>query len=164
MTYSRFKDTSLVPRFPLGVGNRPSAREHLHTLMSRDPELIRRTIGDVVKLKALLRKTGEGNPDDVIDNHIDTGRLKDINNKHTQRQLHRNRKQQQLRKIIETVVGMIDTDGSHDRWRMKANSTRRKRIVHNPSADPNDPSEKRRHLRSYVDNFSHWKGADVDSN
>jgi hypothetical protein len=169
MTYSRLKDTSMMPRFPVGVGHKPTSREHLHTLLTRDPELVKRTVGDVVKLKALLKKSGEENPDDVIDNYIDSGRLGDINSKendHTLRQLHRNRKTQQVRKIIENIAvswNPLRSWYGKGNTRVKANADRMKRIRFKWPTDPNDPKASRRRVDSKPTSYRVHVGADVDN-
>ena len=162
MTYSRLKDTSYLPREPIITGHKVSDREHMHTMMSRNPEMMKSKLQQLIKLKKDLKASDE---DDLI-NYIDSGRLNDINkqNMHKQRQLHRNRKAQ-IKNVIENVILEYDT-GDDEEENIKANATRKKRVVFMPS-DPDNPRAKRRKINNNIDNWSVWptsEKADVDSN
>lgn len=164
MTYSRTKDTSYLPREPIITGHKISSREHMHTMMTRNPEMMRDKIKQLIKLKNEL---GKGDETDLL-NYIDSGRLNDINkpDMHKQRQLHRNRKAQ-IRNVIESILlEFMDRTHPNSRKDQFANATRKDRLVFQ-DADSNDPKEKRRKRQKSVDSWRLVDApeiADVDSN
>ena len=157
MTYSRLKDTSYLPREPIIAGHKVTSREHMHTMMARNPEMMRDKIKELIKIK---KELGKGDEDALL-NYVDSGRLDDINKKdmHKQRQLHRNRKAQ-IRNVLEHILREYSTSDAEDE-NIKANATRLKKVIFDPK------TKKRRRDLVSPDNFSVWatsERADVDSN
>jgi hypothetical protein len=165
MTYNRFTDTSYLPREPIIAGHKVSSREHMHTMMTRNPEMMRDKIKQLIKLK---KELGKGDETDLL-NYIDSGRLNDINKQdmHKQRQLHRNRKAQ-IRNVIECVLReYMDRTDQDSHKHQFANATRLGRVIFQKPSDPNNPKHKRRKVEKSVDS---WRVVDaperanVDSN
>ena len=98
--YSRTKDTTLMPREPIMLGHKATARENLVAVLRniRNRRLV--TNPDATRAHELVKK-GDAEPE--IRNPIDS--LRNTINKgvETLRHLKRNRTKQTFRKIIENV-------------------------------------------------------------
>lgn len=107
--YSRFKDTSALPRDPIILGHKPSFRERYISTLKRVINKRNPTQKDYDLIAALHNKAKE---EPEIDNAVASARSKkadSINNNidlHTQRQIIRNRKAQHQRKIHEDVASV----------------------------------------------------------
>ena len=130
--YSRLTDTSLVPRYPLVLGKKATSREQVDTLRHRKPEKMQKHLQAISDFLKAMKSV---NP-----NSVDSVRLKNINNDdlRQQRQIHRNRQGQHVRKIIE---GMANSFKPHH-WRMIPSADSVKLVKFVPG-DPDDPKARR---------------------
>lgn len=96
--YSRFRDTSALPRDPIIAGHKPDKKERYDAVIKRLSNDANPTPAGK-KLLSILKKLSAGIPVGNKVHSIRTG--KDINNKDNQRHISRNRKMQYFRKINE---------------------------------------------------------------
>lgn len=106
--YSRFRDTSAMPRDPVSLGHKPNDKERYHSVIRRLSSKNNITDTEKQLLSILQRKAAEIE-DGPITTSLRTQNVNNINNDmFVQRQLHRARKQQNVKKKIDEDVASAD--------------------------------------------------------